>query len=171
MPRPPRHPFYDGNRLTGRILNILYLVPKELLDIPVLSLSRFITQNRADDYHRLQAVRDTGDWEPWLLYLLTGVKQTARESIQLITEMRVLMQETKQRLRTYKFDSQDLLNNLFRHRYTRIELVRQGLHVNRPTAASYLNKLAEDGVLVKQKHVNSNYYVNRFLSELLARLG
>ena len=82
------HPFYDGNGRTGRILNILYLVLKGLLDIPVLYLSRFITQHKADYYRHLQAVRDTGDWEPWLLYLLTGVEQTARESIQLITEMR-----------------------------------------------------------------------------------
>ncbi|HET9505640.1 MAG TPA: Fic family protein [Hymenobacter sp.] len=164
------HPFYDGNGRTGRILNILYLVLKELLDIPVLYLSRFITQNKADYYHQLQAVRDTGNWEPWLLYLLTGIEQTARESIILITEMRALMQQTKHRLRTYKFYSQDLLNNLFRHPYTRIEFLQQELNVSRPTAASYLNKLAEDGVLVKQKQVNSNYYVNQPLFELLARL-
>jgi Fic family protein len=164
------HPFYDGNGRTGRILNILYLVLKELLDIPVLYLSRFITHNKADYYHQLQAVRDTGNWEPWLLYLLTGIEQTARESIVLITEMRALMQHTKQRLRTYKFYSQDLLNNLFRHPYTRIEFLQQELNVSRPTAASYLNKLAEDGVLVKQKQVNSNYYVNQPLFELLARL-
>ena len=92
--------------------------------------------------------------------MLTGVEQTARESIRLITEMRALMQETKQRLHTYKFYSQDLLNNLFRHPYTRIEFVQQELYVSRPTAASYLNKFTEDGVLVKQKHVNSNYYVS-----------
>ncbi len=55
------HPFYDGNGRTGRILNILYLVLKELLDIPVLYLSRFITQNKADYYHQLQAVHDTGN--------------------------------------------------------------------------------------------------------------
>lgn len=165
------HPFYDGNGRTGRILNILYLVLKELLDIPVLYLSRFITQNKADYYHQLQAVRDTGNWEPWLLYLLTGIEQTARESISLITEMRTLMQQTKHRLRTYKFYSQDLLNNLFRHPYTRIEFLQQELNVSRPTAASYLNKLAEDGVLIKQKQVNSNYYVNQPLFELLARLG
>jgi Fic family protein len=165
------HPFYDGNGRTGRILNILYLVLKELLDIPVLYLSRFITHSKADYYHHLQAVRDTGNWEPWLLYLLTGIEQTARESIILITEMRALMQQTKHRLRTYKFYSQDLLNNLFRHPYTRIEFLQQELNVSRPTAASYLNKLAEDGVLVKQKQVNSNYYVNQPLFELLARLG
>ena len=118
------HPFYDGNGRNGRILNILYLVLKGLLDIPGLYLSRFVTQNKADYYHHLQAVRDTGHWEPWLLYLLTGVEQTVRESIQLITELRPLMQKTKQRLRTYKFYSQDLLNSLFRHSYTRIGFVQ-----------------------------------------------
>ena len=164
------HPFYDGNGRTGRILNILYLILKELLDIPVLYLSWFITQHKAAYYHHLQAVRDTGHWEQWLLYMLTGVEQTARESIGLITELRALMQETKQRLRTYKFYSQEWLNNLFRHPYTRIEFLQQELHVSRPTAASYLNKLAEDGVLVTQKQVNSNYYVNQPLFELLARL-
>ncbi len=165
------HPFYDGNGRTGRILNILYLVLKGLLDIPVLYLSRFITHNKADYYHHLQAVRDTGAWEPWLLYLLTGIEQTARESIVLIKEMRALMQQTKQQLRTYKFYSQDLLNNLFRHPYTRIEFLQQELNVSRPTAASYLNKLAEDGILVNHRQVNSNYYVNQPLFALLSRLG
>ena len=165
------HPFYDGNGRTGRILNIMYLVLKELLDIPVLYLSRFITQNKAEYYHHLQTVRDTGAWESWLLYLLAGIEQTARESIVLITEMRLLMQQTKLRLRTYKFYSQDLLNNLFRHPYTRIEFLQQELNVSRPTAASYLNKLAEDGILIKHKQVNSNYYVNQPLFELLAKLG
>jgi len=165
------HPFYDGNGRTGRILNILYLVLKELLDIPVLYLSRCITQHKADYYRHLQAVRDTGAWEPWLLYLLTGIEQTARESIVLITQMRALLQQIKQQLRTYKFYSQDLLNNLFRHPYTRIEFLQQEMNVSRPTAAAYLNKLAEDGILVKHRQVNSNYYVNQPLYELLARLG
>lgn len=165
------HPFYDGNGRTGRILNILYLVLKGLLDSPVLYLSRFITQHKADYYNHLQAVRDTGTWEPWILYMLDGVERTARESIVLITEMRRLMQHTKHQLRAYKFYSQDLLNNLFRHPYTRIEFLQQELGVSRPTAASYLNKLAEDGILVKQKRVTANYYVNQPLFELLAKLG
>jgi len=165
------HPFYDGNGRTGRILNILYLVLKGLLDMPVLYLSRFIIRNKAAYYQHLQAVRDTGNWEPWLLYLLDGVEQTARESILLITEMRQLMQQTKQQLRGYKFYSQDLLNNLFRHPYTRIEFLQAELKVSRPTAASYLNQLAADGVLVKHRLVTANYYVNQPLFELLARLG
>jgi len=164
------HPFYDGNGRTGRILNILYLVLKGLLDLPVLYLSRYVIRHKAAYYQRLQQVRDTGAWEPWLLYLLEGVEQTARESITLIAEMRRLMQQTKQQLRGYKFYSQDLLNHLFRHPYTRIEFVQKELSVSRPTAASYLNQLAADGVLVKYRRVTANYYVNEPLFALLARL-
>ena len=165
------HPFYDGNGRTGRILNILYLVLKGLLDGPVLYLSRFIIRNKTDYYRHLQAVRDTGHWEPWLLYLLQGVEQTARESIVLITEMRRLMQQLKQQLRAYKFYSQDLLHHLFRHPYTRIEFLQQELKVSRPTAAGYLNKLATDGLLTKHRRLTANYYVNQPLFELLAQLG
>lgn len=163
------HPFYDGNGRTGRILNILYLVLKGLLDIPVLYLSRYLIRHKADYYQHLQRVRDTGNWEPWLLYMLDGVEETARETIILIGEMRELMQRTKQQLRTYRFYSQDLLNNLFRHPYTRIEFVQQELGVSRITAASYLNQMAADGLLQKQKLGVSNYYINQPLFDLLAR--
>lgn len=163
------HPFYDGNGRTGRILNILYLVLKGLLDIPVLYLSRYLIRHKADYYQNLQQVRDTGNWEPWLLYMLDGVEQTARETITLIEEMRKLMQRTKQQLRNYRFYSQDLLNNLFRHPYTRIEFVQQELGVSRITAAAYLNQLATDGLLQKQKLGVSNYYINQPLFDLLAR--
>jgi Fic family protein len=163
------HPFYDGNGRTGRILNILYLVLKGLLDIPVLYLSRYLIRHKADYYRWLQHVRDTGEWEPWLLYMIDGVEQTARETIVLITEMRELMQQTKQRLRGYRFYSQDLLNNLFRHPYTRIEFVQTELKVSRITAAAYLNQLAVDGLLQKQKLGTANFYINQPLFDLLAR--
>ena len=166
------HPFYDGNGRTGRILNILYLVLKGLLDLPVLYLSRFITQHKADYYRHLQQVRDTGEWEPWLLYLITGVEQTAQQTITLIQAMRQLMQQTQQQLRTYRFYSQDLLQHLFRYPYTRIEFVQQQLGVSRLTAGSYLNQLAQPGGLLrKHKLGKSNYYINQPLFELLAKLG
>lgn len=164
------HPFYDGNGRTGRILNILYLVLKNLLDLPVLSLSRFITQHKADYYRHLQQVRDTGDWDSWLLYLITGVEQTARETIALIQAMRQLMQQARERLRGYRFYSQDLLSHLFRYPYTRIEFVQQELKVSRLTAGTYLNQLAAGGLLQKHKLGKANYYVNQPLFELLSRL-
>lgn len=169
---PSVHPFYDGNGRTGRILNILYLVLKGLLDLPVLYLSRYLIQHKADYYRYLQHVRDTGEWEPWLLYMLTGVEQTAHETIRLINDMRQLMQRTRQRLREYRFYSQDLLNNLFRHPYTKIEFVQQELGVSRLTAASYLNQLAEPGGLLQKYRLGKvNYYVNQPLFDLLARLA
>ena len=121
------HPFYDGNGRTGRIINILYLVIKDLLDLPVLYLSRFIIENKSDYYRLLQSVRDTGDWESWIIFLLKGVEETALETIFLIEQIRKMMAGYKQGLRQDlpKLYSQDLLNNLFRHPYTKIEFVEK----------------------------------------------
>lgn len=164
------HPFYDGNGCTGRILNILYLVLKGLLDLPVLYLSRYLIRNKAAYYQHLQQVRDTGNWEPWLLYLITGVEQTAQETITLIKAMRQLMQRTQQQLRGYRFYSQDLLNHLFRHPYTKIEFVQHELKVSCLTAATYLNQLAEPGgLLQKYKQGKASYYVNQALFESLSK--
>jgi len=67
----------------------------------------------------------------------------------------------KHRLRdNYKFYSQELLNNLFKHPYTKIEFVVNDLGVSRLTAANYLNKLAEDNMLRKEKLGVGNYYIN-----------
>ncbi|HEX8530385.1 MAG TPA: Fic/DOC family N-terminal domain-containing protein, partial [Cytophagales bacterium] len=76
------HPFYDGNGRTGRILNILYLVKQGLLQLPVLYLSRYINQHKADYYRLLQLVRNEGQWETWVLFMLTGVEQTSRQTIE-----------------------------------------------------------------------------------------
>src|SRR5690606_16898261 len=94
------HPFYDGNGRTGRIINILYLVLQGLLDIPVLYLSRYITQNKAEYYQVLQGVRTNNDWESMVLYLLKGVEVTAQQTIDLITDIKNVMQDYKIRIRT-----------------------------------------------------------------------
>ena len=162
------HPFYDGNGRTGRIVNVLYLVMNELLDLPVLYLSRYIIQHKGDYYKLLQEVRETGNWENWVLYLLNGVEQIAKETIVLIEKIRELIFEYKNLLRdNYKFYSQDLLNNLFKHPYTKIEFVVNDLGVSRITASKYLTQLSKDGLLRKEKLGTGNYYVNEKLIELL----
>lgn len=163
------HPFYDGNGRTGRILNILYLVAKDLLNLPVLYLSRFITQNKADYYTYLQQTRQSGDWEPWLLYMLDGVVETAQSTIVLITEIKALMRDVKHRMREQlpKIYRQELLNNLFNHPYTKIEFVVEDLGVTRMTATKYLTQLVEQGFLQKQKIGRGNYYINQPLCALL----
>lgn len=162
------HPFYDGNGRTGRILNILYLVLKDLLSLPILYLSRFIINNKNDYYRLLQGVRDNGNWEEWILYNLKGIEETAKDTILLIEEIRKLMQDYKHRIRKQfpKIYSQDLLNNLFKHPYTKIEFVTSDLNVSRITATRYLEILVKNGFLDKLKIKNSNFYINTPLFNL-----
>jgi len=166
------HPFYDGNGRTGRIINILYLVKQDLLKIPVLYLSRYINQNKANYYHQLQHTRDTGDWEPWLLFMLEGVEQTSRDTIVLIERIKGTMLNFKNKMRSDlpKIYSQDLLNNLFRHPYTKIEFIMSELGVTRITATNYLNKLIDIGLLQKVKKGRDNYYINTALFDLLGNV-
>lgn len=167
------HPFSDGNGRIGRILNVLYLTRVGLLDIPVLYLSRYITTNKAEYYRLLQGVRDTGEWEPWLLYMLNAVSETAHQTLQLIDGMSALMAEYKVRLRahpTIRY-SQDLLNNLFRHPYTRIEFLQNDLDVTRQTAAKYLDQLAAAGFVEKHQLGRNNYYINSPLIALLMKMS
>lgn len=145
------HPFYDGNGRTGRIINSLYLVIKDLLDLPILYLSRYIIQNKGEYYRLIQSVRDSGDWESWVLYILRGIDATATETIILVKQTKILMQEYKVKMRNCleKQYSHELLNNIFSHPYTKIEFVMNDIKVSRITAAKYLNKLVEHGLLEK----------------------
>lgn len=164
------HPFYDGNGRTGRILNILYLVHQKLLDIPVLYLSRYIIQTKIDYYRLLQEVRDKKNWEEWIFYILKGIEVTACDTIERINQIRELMQDYKQRIRsTFKFYSQDLLNNLFCHPYTKIEFIERDLKVTRQTAAKYLDTLSEQGFLKKEKIGVHNFYINLPLFDIFVR--
>lgn len=163
------HPFYDGNGRTGRIINILYLVQEGLLSLPILYLSRYIIANKAEYYRLLQEVRDTGQWEAWILYILDAVEKTSQETIALVDGIKTLMMDYKHRIRAGfpKMYSQDLINNLFRHPYTKIDFLTRDLNVTRLTATRYLDTLTESGFLVKEKIGRSNYYVNLPLFELL----
>ncbi len=163
------HPFYDGNGRTGRIINILYLILNQLLELPILYLSSFIIEHKSDYYRLLQHVRDTNEWEGWILFMIRGIKETSKATIDQIKSIKSQMQVMKNRLRdNYKFYSQDLLNNLFKHPYTKIDFLESDLNVSRITAANYLNLLAEDGILRKDKLGTSNYYINEPLFELLS---
>lgn len=165
------HPFYDGNGRTGRIINILYLVLKELLDIPILYLSRYIIKNKANYYRLLQEVRTTENWEEWILYMLDGVEQTALETTELIYEIDELMLKTKHQIREKlpKVYSKDLIEILFMHPYTKIDFLVDGLGLHRQTASKYLNELEEIGVLETVKIKNSKFFINIELFAMLKK--
>jgi Fic family protein len=167
------HPFPDGNGRLGRILNVLYLTRVGLLDIPILYLSRAITGSKGDYYRLLQAVRDDGAWEDWVLYMLNAVASTSRATLELIEGVRVQMADYKKRIRSElpSLYSQDLLNNLFRHPYTRIEFLQSDLGVTRQTAGRYLDQLAEAGFVRKHQAGRNRYYINTELVALFLRVS
>ena len=172
------HPFFDGNGRTGRIINILMLVTNDLLDLPILYLSRFITHNKERYYRLIQAIRDkegdnSREWEEWTLFMLEGIEETSENTILLIKSISVLMTKFKIRLKQllgnkYKHD---LLNNLFRHPYTKIEYVEKDMLVTRQTASKYLDKIVKDGLLTKMKLGKDNYYINNDLFRLFINQG
>lgn len=166
------HPFYDGNGRTGRIINLLYLVQKGLLHIPILYLSRFINRNKAEYYRLLQMVRTEGAWEAWVMFMLECVEQTSNQTIKQIHGIKNLMLQHKHKLRTElpKIYSQDLLNNIFRHPYTKIDFVMKELNVSRNTASKYLEELVKAEILSKHQIWKDNYYINNALYDLLQDL-
>lgn len=161
------HPFYDGNGRTGRIVNVLYLVMSGLLDLPILYLSRYITHNKAEYYRLIQAIRDGDDnnqkeWEDWIFFILKGIEETAVETIRLVKGISELMNQYKLVLKPLfgKQYKHELLNNLFFHPYTKIEYMERDMMVERRTASKYLDRIVNEGLLQKEKIVNSNYYIN-----------
>jgi len=167
------HPFSDGNGRIGRILNVLYLTHTGLLDAPILYLSRAINRTKPDYYRLLQAVREQDAWEAWVIYMLSAVEETAKLTLQLISGIRDLMAQHKMRMRDElpKIYSQDLLNNLFRHPYTRIEYVAKDLDIRRQTARKYLKALARHRFVDEIKSGRNNYYVNQPLVELFVAVS
>lgn len=172
------HPFYDGNGRTGRILNILMLVTNDLLDLPILYLSRYITRNKGEYYRMIQAIRDNDDnnkdeWESWVLFMLRGVEQTAIETIELVKGISSLMIMYKEKLRQEfgKLYKHELLNGLFNHPYTKIEYVQRDMMVSRQTASKYLDRIVELGLLSKTRIGKENYYINSALVDLFLNHG
>ncbi|MCB5224742.1 MAG: Fic/DOC family N-terminal domain-containing protein [Candidatus Cloacimonadaceae bacterium] len=162
------HPFYDGNGRTGRIINVLFLVLKHLLDSPVLYLSRYIVKHKSDYYRLLQKVREEEAWEEWILFMLDAVESTSRQTISIVESIKSSLLDYKHLIRAkHKFYSQDLINNLFYHPYTKIDFLMRDLNIGRLTAIKYLEALTEDGLLQKEKVGRSNYYINKALYEIL----
>ena len=166
------HPFYDGNGRTGRVINVLYLVKEWLLSLPTLYLSRYINTHKSTYYELLQKVRNEDTWEEWILFMLVAVEKTAKQSIHIIDKMKDLMRKEKKLLREScpKIYSQDLLNNLFKHPYTKIEFIMRDLWVVRQTASKYLDELVEIGILQKEKIGTENFYIHPELFNLLKNI-
>lgn len=167
------HPFYDGNGRTWRIINILYLVKNWLLETPILYLSRYINQNKNDYYKLLQKVRDEQAWEEWVLFMLYAIEETSIHTIEIVKSIKTIMLSHKQTIRSKlpKIYSQDLINNIFKHPYTKIDFVIKDLNCSRITATRYLEELTKIWILEKYKIWRDNFYINKDLYSLLENVS
>jgi len=163
------HPFYDGNGRTGRIINILYLILNELLELPILYLSSYIIANKNDYYRLLNEIRTKDNWEEWILYILEGVEITAKNTINIIKEINTLMEKTKEKLMQElpKVYSKDLLELLFKHPYTKINFLVDELDITRKTAGVHLRAIEEIGILQSVKFGRDVYFINQELFKIL----
>jgi Fic family protein len=165
------HPFSDGNGRTGRILNILFLVERELIDIPVLYLSRYIIENKASYYEGLRRVTEEDEWEGWILYMLEAIANTATLTWTKIGRIRNLMDDWTKRLKEERprMYSRDLVEIVFRHPYSKIRFLEQEGLATRQTASKYLQALAEMKLLRPVRRAREIYYINDPFLRLLTR--
>lgn len=164
------HPFHDGNGRTGRILNILFLVEKDLLKIPVLYLSRYIIENKNQYYRLLRDVTAKQAWEPWVLYMLAAIEKTAAWTCAKIKAIRDLLEETviysKENLPGSVY-SRELIDLIFVQPYCKIAYLVEAGIAERKTASVYLKNLEEIGLLRSSQIGREKIYINPKLIELL----
>ncbi|MET1007962.1 MAG: Fic family protein [Propionibacteriaceae bacterium] len=165
------HPFDDGNGRTGRILNILMLMEAGLLSHPVLYLSRYIIKNKNDYYRLLRGVTADGSWEPWVQYLVSGVRVTADSATRKITAIRDLQRDVTERIRpiTGAGRNAEFRDVMFEQPYVRIQTVMAACDVSRPTAAGWLNAVVAQGVLHDLRVGRDRLFVNPRFLDLLVR--
>lgn len=156
------HPFYDGNGRTGRIMNVLYLILKGLLDEPVLYLSSYIIKNKANYYRLLQEVRTKNNWEEWILYMLKAIEQTSLETINQINQINALFVQTQKQVQEHlpRIYSKDLIEVLFINPYCKIDFLVERMNLNRKTASTYLKNLEDFHIVRAEERGKELIYVN-----------
>ena len=164
------HPFTDGNGRTGRIINSLFLIQEELLTLPILYLSRYVIENRVEYYQLLQAVTAHGEWEPWLIYIIKGIEETARWTTAKITTINDLAEHTAAFIneRLPKIYKRELVNLIFKLPYCRIGDVTAANIAKRQTASAYLKQLVDIGVLQEVATAKEKLFVHPKLLRLIS---
>jgi len=163
------HPFYDGNGRTGRILNILYLILKGLLDIPILYLSSYIIKKKDMYYKLFLDVSQNDNWEDWILFMLKGIEETSKDTTVKISNIKRLLDQMIEevKLNASSIYSKELIEILFENPYSKIDFLVKGLGVERKAASRYLKKLQDIGILELNKIGRENIYINKQLFQIL----
>lgn len=167
------HPFSDGNGRTGRILNVLFLLNEKLITLPALYHSGYIIQHKSDYYKCLREVTQNARWEQWILFMLDAVKETAQHTLKMIEEMLALKEHTLIQVKSLsqKLPAFELNELIFSFPYIKIKVLEDRGLAKRQAASTYLQQLADKGILKPLKVGREIYYVNHGLMKIITRTG
>lgn len=165
------HLFNDGNGRTGRILNIFYLIQQELIGLPVLYLSKYIIENKADYYRLLREVTEKENWTEWVLYVINGVAETAQLTLAKIRTILALKDEAEKDIKPLMGSSfsKELVELIFSYPYIKISVLEERAIAKRQTASQYLQKIESIGYLDSVKIGREVYYINQKLIDILSK--
>lgn len=165
------HPFTDGNGRTGRVMNVLFISKKGLLDKPVLYLSKYINEYKNDYYRLLKEVTENGNWADWILFMLKGVKDTSIHTLKKVNDIYELYKSTVDKVKKEANDiySYELIEMLFNQPYCKISFLVDSGIASRNTASKYLGRLVEIGVLSKEQSGSESLYLNKELFKILSQ--
>jgi Fic family protein len=165
------HPFYDGNGRTGRIINVLYLTLRELLDLPILYLSSYIIKHKTEYYKLLLRLTTHNEWEAWIMFILNAIEKTAHDTIKKVNIIHELLQNTIEEVKNKLPDiyTKELVELLFDQPYSKIQLLVEHKIAKRQTAAVYLDQLTKIGILKKTRVGKEALFLNRKLFDVFSK--
>jgi Fic family protein len=163
------HPFYDGNGRTGRIINILYLSLNDLLDRPILYLSKYIIENKKEYYKKIREVTEKNNWTEWVLFVLDAIEETAKYTETKINKICSLIEDycllVKKELPGIY--SKELVEVIFRLPYCKRKFLVEAGIAKEKTAGRYLSELEKIGLLKSVKVGRERLYLNESFYKLL----
>jgi Fic family protein len=163
------HPFADGNGRTGRIINTLYLMQQGMISQPVLYISSYIVKYKTEYYQLLRGITETGNWQDWILYILTAIAETSKETTIKIRKILSLKEELKNSVKQVIGPSyNELLQEMFALPYLKIDVLEKKKIAHRQTASTWLNKLSDANILRPQKMGRTTYFINYRLMSILS---
>ena len=139
------HPFTDGNGRLGRLLIMLVLKVKGVIQYPVLYLSGYFNEKRREYIDSLNGIREEDDFTTWFYMFLDAIivqSESASRLIDMLQEYRTTILENETNINRIR-----LINSLFINPFVKISDVEDICNVNQATARRLVLKLEENGLL------------------------
>lgn len=153
------HPFLDGNGRVGRLLITLFLMEKKVLNSPALYISYYLKKNRIEYYDRMSEVRNKDNYEQWIKFFLSAIKESADESVDTIKKLSALHDANIEKInamgRAAK-NARAVFDYLEQNPIIDIGKTAEELNLAFSTVSLAINRLVDAGILIQTNNANRN---------------